>query len=105
MTLAQIQPSTFPIDGLTRRRPASFPPPSATAQLTSVPEMSNATPSSRICSQAGPAPWTTNCGRKAMKKIATLGLSTGHVGAGRQVKPQRTHHEQRKKMEIEHARF
>src|SRR5689334_12941525 len=48
----------------------------ATATLTSVPWMLKSRPSSRICGTGGPAARSTNCGRKARKKSATLGFST-----------------------------
>ena len=46
----------------------------ATAILTSVPAKSNQRPRQRICSAGICAVGSTNCGRKARKKSATLGF-------------------------------
>ena len=68
--------SHFAIPSL-RRRPAVIDVEMKTrVMLTAIPMRFPVTPSSSNCTTGLPAWLLTNCGRRAKKKIATLGLST-----------------------------
>ena len=72
--------------GLRRRRSAAFPESTATTASQGIAVKVTMMPSSSNCGAKGPALGSANCGRKARKKSAVLGLRISTTALSRKMR-------------------